>query len=222
MFKKSFICVLFISNIIFFLTGAAVAEITNSAHDFQNRSWNYLGQICKVCHTPHDAITPSSVPLWNHSSTSATYTVYCSPTFNAGTGPSREAPTPSASSKACLSCHDGTVALDAFGGNGGTGTRFSTGTENLGTNLSNDHPISFIYDAALAAADGNLSDPTIKTVNALNGKTIDEGLLVDHKIECSSCHDVHRARGDSKLETTGTLLLVNNTGSALCLTCHNK
>ena len=58
----------------------------------------------------------------------------------------------------CLSCHDGTVALDAYGGdpgNAGTiGDQFD-----LGTDLNNDHPISIVYDSALATLDGGLHDP---------------------------------------------------------------
>jgi len=189
----------------------ALAAITGSAHDFKSRSWNTTGEICVVCHAPHNA-SSTIAPLWNHTLTSATFTLYSSPSLNATVGQ------PSASSKACLSCHDGTVALGSFGGS--TGTTFISGGDKLGTDLSNDHPVSFTYDAALATADGTLNNPTVKTVGALGGKTIDAAMLIGHKVECGSCHDVHADEGNSA--TAGHLLLVNNASSALCLTCHNK
>jgi len=125
---------------------------------------------------------------------------------------------PSASSKACLSCHDGTVAIDSFGGK--TGTSFIGGRDKIGPNLSDDHPVSFTYDTVLATADGTLFDPSTKTVPGLGGKTIAQGMLIGGKIECSSCHDVHKSKGYSP--SSAKLLIINNSGSALCLTCHNK
>lgn len=195
------------------LTGnqTVFAVITGSEHDFSGESWNSTGEICIVCHTPHNA-TSTIAPLWNHRITTATFTVYTSETLNAIVGQ------PNASSKACLSCHDGTVGVDAFGGR--PGTVFITGEANLGTDLSNDHPISFLYDAALAQLDGSLYNPTVRTVPALGGRTVDNGMLIGHKLECGSCHDVHNNKGDAP--TTEHLLLVNNADSALCLTCHNK
>lgn len=191
---------------------SAFAAITGSVHDFSGETWNTGGQICAVCHTPHSASSALSAPLWNHAVTTATFTPYSSSTLNATVGQ------PNPSSKACLSCHDGTVALDNFGGRT-TGTNFISGNDNLGTNLANDHPISFAYDATLAGNDGGLYDPTTKTVTALGG-TIDAKMLIGHNLECGSCHDVHRDKGDSP--TAGKLLLVNNTSSALCLACHIK
>lgn len=186
------------------------AEITGSDHDFSGETWNSGGEICIVCHTPHNAGN-TLAPLWNHAVTSATFTTYSSPSLDATVG------NPSASSKACLSCHDGTVAIDSFGG--ATGTNFVSGADLLGTDLANDHPVSFTYNAQLATDDGSLFDPTTTTVTAL-GRTIDEGMLIGSKVECGSCHDVHANKGDSA--TAGSLLLVDNAASALCLTCHDK
>lgn len=193
----------------------AFAVITGSKHDFKTASWNTTGQICIVCHTPHSAGS-TIAPLWNHTLSAATYSIYSStlsPTLQAVVDQ------PSSSSKACLSCHDGTIALDSFGGKPNSETNRITGTDNLGTDLSNDHPVSFTYDSALAAADGDLFDPTVKMVDSLS-KTIDDGMLINHKLECGSCHDVHAGAGDS--DSTTSLLLVDNAKSALCLTCHNK
>ena len=188
-------------------TSLSYAQITGSAHDFSGLSWNTTGEICIVCHIPHGAITGlTDAPLWNHKISVAVYTLYSSSTMNAVVGQ------PDGSSKLCLSCHDGTVALENFSGNVG-GTHYTTGSFNLGTNLSNDHPISFTYDAALATADGGLYNPV--TQNSGLGGTISHDLLIGNKMQCSSCHNVHGSAYSS-------LLVKDNTGSALCLTCHNK
>ncbi len=185
--------------------GEAAAAISGSEHDFSGESWNTTGQVCIVCHTPHNA-NSGVTPLWNHATTASTFTVYSSPSLNATVGQ------PSASSKACLSCHDGTVALNSFGGN--TGSTMIGGGENFGTDLSNDHPISFTYNTALSTTDGGLNDPS--TASSGLGGTIDHDLLLASKVECASCHDVHNSTGLSKL------LVKSNASSALCLTCHSK
>lgn len=183
-------------------------NITNSAHDFSGEGWNSSGQICIVCHTPHNAnTTVSESPLWNHEVTAATFTVYSSATLDATAGQ------PGASSKLCLSCHDGTVALENYGIIT-NGTNKISGGDNIGTNLANDHPISITYDATLAGNDGGLHNPL--TTNSGLGGFINDDLLFAGKMECASCHDVHNAAG------VGYLLRKSNAASALCLTCHNK
>lgn len=180
-----------------------ISQITGTDHDFSTRGWG-SGQICVFCHTPHNAATGLSAPLWNHAVTSATYTLYdssVSSTFNATTGQ------PAGVSKLCLSCHDGTVAIDSFGGR--TGTTSMTGSANLGTALTNDHPISFTYDAALATTDGGLVTPGSASL-AVAGIP-----LYAAKVECASCHNVHS-------NTNGAFLRSSNAGSALCLKCHIK
>ncbi|MEN8191403.1 MAG: cytochrome c3 family protein [Bacteroidota bacterium] len=194
--------------VVFFIAGSSFAQITGSAHDFSGATWNASGEICIVCHTPHNAEAVANAPLWNHEiDNTTTYTVYSSNTMDATV-----ANPPDGGSKLCLSCHDGAVALDNFGGATG-GTNFiSTGL--LGTDLSNDHPVSFTYDDVLAGDDGGLADPL--TVNSGLGGTIDEDMLKGGKLQCSSCHDAHNAAG-----LTG-LLLKSNAASDLCLTCHIK
>lgn len=184
-------------------------SIVGSAHDFSGETWNATGEICVVCHTPHHAdVSVTDAPLWNHEITTATFTPYTSSTLTA-----TDVGQPDASSKLCLSCHDGTVAVDNFGGQT-AGTEFVTGDDLIGTDLSDDHPVSFVYDAALASADGGLFDPT--TENSGLGGTIDEDMLIGTKLQCASCHDVHNGSGVAKL------LVKSNAASALCLTCHNK
>ena len=177
------------------------AGITGTDHDLSGKGWG-TNQICIFCHTPHNAKTDlPAVPLWNHTTTTASFTPYSSPTLTATVGQ------PDGNSKACLSCHDGATAIDAFQGN--SGSHFMTGAKMLGTDLSNDHPISFTYDAALATADGGLVTPA-------SASLVVAGIpLYSAKLQCGSCHNVHD-------NTNDPFLRISNGGSALCLKCHNK
>lgn len=196
------------------LSSISYAELALSAHDFSAEAWNPGAQLCQPCHTPHNAdTTVTESPLWNHEVTVAAHTPYSGPgTLDATVG------SPAGVSLLCLSCHDGTVALDSFGGDLGStviGAEFSVGTD-----LSNDHPISFTYNAALATADGELFDP--ETVSSGLGGTIEADMLFgtagSATLECASCHDVH----NTVSAANPSLLLKSNVGSALCLTCHDK
>jgi predicted CXXCH cytochrome family protein len=179
------------------------AGITGTPHDLSGNGWG-SNEKCIFCHTPHNAKAATNGPLWNHAASSAaSFTLYASSTLNALPGQ------PSATSLACLSCHDGSVAIDSYGSN--TGTNMMGGTAKVGTDLSNDHPISFTYDATLAASDGGLVSPTSTSfVNAAHTVPLFSG-----KMECASCHDVHD-------NTIPKFLRINNAGSALCLSCHVK
>lgn len=189
--------------------------ITGSAHDFTTSSWSG-GRICVACHAPHNTnTTVTDAPLWSHAVSTATYTLYSSTTMQATMGQ------PSGLSKLCLSCHDGTVAVDSFGGR--TGATMISGGANVGTSLTNDHPIGFTYNTALASADGSLHDPSTKAVTIGSGGqtktgTIAATMLYAGKLECSSCHDVH----NTFTAGSGNLLKVSDSGSAICLACHNK
>lgn len=186
------------------------ASIVNTKHDMSTKPWNTTNTLCGVCHTPHNGKVGQPV-LWNHTVTTATFAVYSSPTMNAATGGQ-----PSGTSKLCLSCHDGTVALENFG-TVTTGTNYVTGTARLGSDLSNDHPVSITYNTALSTADPGLYDPATKAWNGptLPASTIASQMLFANVMECASCHDVHD-------NAWGKFLRKNNNGSQLCLTCHNK
>jgi predicted CXXCH cytochrome family protein len=197
------ICLFAIGQIMFAQTG-----ITGSAHDFSGQGWGTT-EICEPCHTPHNAdASIADAPLWNHQTTTTVFTLYSSSTLNTTT-----LTQPDASSKLCLSCHDGTVALENFGGTT-NGTHFISGGNNLGTTLANDHPVSFTYNTALATADGGLFDPATHTTSL--GGTISNDLLIGGKLQCASCHDVHNGYNNP------ALLKIDNNASLLCLTCHNK
>jgi predicted CXXCH cytochrome family protein len=179
----------------------AQAGIVGTKHDITTLSGVTATEVCVFCHTPHGA-SSQLAPLWNHATTAtASYTLYSSSTLNASMGQ------PTGTSRACLSCHDGTVAADSYGG--ATGTHNVGSGANLGTDLSNDHPVSFTYDGALATTDGGLVSPASAS-QVVSGIPLFAG-----KLECASCHTVHD-------NSNVPFLRADNTGSALCLKCHNK
>lgn len=200
-----------------FSSQASAGTITGSAHDFTSKAWSG-GRICVACHTPHKSDTSvAAAPLWNHSNSSASYTLYSSPTLKA------TITQPGGSSKLCLSCHDGTVAVNSFGGV--TGTTMISAANNLGTNLKSSHPIGFTYNTTLATSNGSLHDPTTKNVTIGSGTqtktgSINSVLLYGGQMECGSCHDVHNT---FTVGGAGTgLVKVDQSGSKICLSCHNK
>ena len=203
------------------MLGFAAGGITGSPHDFQSRTWNTTKSTCGICHTMHGS-TDNSVPLWGHQTTTATFTPYTSPTMDA-----QAASTLSGASRACLSCHDGTVAINNYGGmiQGGQ-VEMIDPAYLIGTDLSNDHPVGITYDTALATKDGFLQNPetTLVTGPDFTGtKTISQEMLRGGKLECVTCHDIHKERGASK--NSGIMLIMSGSsyaGSKLCLTCHIK
>jgi predicted CXXCH cytochrome family protein len=205
MFKK--LAGLMVIAGLFFASSAFAQNISGSKHDFSLTTFSD-SQLCIVCHAPHgNTIGVSGAPLWNHELTVQTFTLYNSPTF----GGIADISQPAGASKLCLSCHDGTVAVDNFGGATG-GTTFVTGGKLVGDGgtLEGDHPISFTW-----VADSGLVDPTVAASGITGGTTVDADMLFASKVECASCHNVHD-------DTNGKFLLKVNDGSALCLTCHIK
>lgn len=202
---------------------AVVGTIVGSKHDFSSTgpSVTYKSatqtQVCIYCHAPHN--TASTSLLWNHTASAATYTLYANSTMKATLAQ------PAGVSKLCLSCHDGTIAIDSFGGAAGTATNKAAGTVNLGTSLADDHPIGFAYNAALVTANPGLKAvSTAATIGTGNAGTIESKLLVGTAgvatMECSSCHDVHNSTAGTAVEPK--LLKITTVGSALCTTCHLK
>jgi predicted CXXCH cytochrome family protein len=216
--RLNFLPILFIL-LVFSLPGYS-QSISGTDHDFTTAAWNTSGttaatkEICIVCHTPHNAMSVVDAPLWNHALSTATYTTYSSSTMQGVVG------APDGSSKLCLTCHDGTVALENFGGvsNAATATNvIAAGNKaRIGSTLSDDHPVSFLYNTALATLDGGLRDPSV-AVSGLGG-TIAANMLTAGKMQCSSCHDVHNGGSAG----VAHLLVKSNAASALCLTCHIK
>ncbi|MBM4038396.1 MAG: cytochrome c3 family protein [Planctomycetes bacterium] len=184
-----------VAALLAFASAPALAAIAGSGHDFSSETWNSSGEICKPCHVPHNPNPGgSTAPLWNHTLTSQTFTMYG--TTVAGTTPDA---TPNAKSKLCLSCHDGVTNLDAFGG--AAGSTPISGAANIGITLADDHPVSIAITPGSKGIKGTLGSNVV---------------IYSNKVECASCHDIHNSAGVAKL------LRTSNAASALCLECHNK
>lgn len=200
---------------------------------------NGTSEICVFCHTPHHTNTAvSPAPLWNRTNSAGSYTAY-------GTtiGGSNITAVGSVS-LACLSCHDGVTTFDNLvnapgaggvnsagasqgwtfmdeGGPGGAssmpafGTGAGDGRLNIGSDVSNDHPMSVTYQAdraslrptntvingidltsglqgsATTAFGGNLTQNRWAIKGYISDTATIADLLRNGKVECSSCHDPH-------------------------------
>ncbi len=209
------------------VTTGAFAGIKDSLHDIYNRTGgadNPNAQICVYCHTPHAAnVDFTGAPIWNKPAPlTTTFTMYG--TTIAGTTTDT---VPSASSLACLTCHDGASAINSVVnapgsglGSGMLGTLPSTLTGvyaigNAGSNvgLTNDHPVSIQYYPGRASL-----RPLETTITGWGSYLTIQDLMRgpdNNRVECGSCHDPH-------FRDNGTFLRASNVASALCLTCHDK
>ena len=92
-----------------------------------------------------------------------------------------------------MSCHDGTVSVLSMYNPPNTGFSiaavpgriYATGSiisnAHMGTCLTDDHPVNFTYDTALATADGGLVDPaTTPAVAAPDPRRNGAVLVVPH------------------------------------------
>ena len=107
---------------------ASAQGVVGSPHDLQPETTN-TSETCVFCHTPHGSSTSAAVPLWNKTLPNpAIYTRYSS--LNTSTLSGEEAPVGSVS-LACLSCHDGSQAVDTVLNTPGRGmgANFPAGTQ---------------------------------------------------------------------------------------------
>lgn len=226
-------------------------NLGSTANDLGNNG-PYLAsnedEVCIFCHTPHGGTL--NTPLWNRALPVATgFTHYTSATLSGYmTGPGMATREVKPESILCMSCHDGSAAMNSIINNS---NRTDAAPNNSSTdgimgfgpypgpqiggimdppgdwstvyidspnNLSDDHPISFSYSAAFTSKGSGL-----QTLVYAKGKGL-RFFGVDNNVECSSCHDPH-----VNYETTyggdvefSPFLVTSNTGSALCLGCHIK
>jgi len=175
-------------------------------------------ELCKFCHIPHNASVPA--PLWGHELSRASYKV---PTVGASTGKSQLAPQPDGSSKLCLSCHDGTVALGEIAGMPRAITmsgsqRLSPGQRGfLGTDLSGSHPISFTLADFVDNTAKAETDIGMRPM-ALIAADPDVRLDSQGKMQCTTCHDPHSDRYFQEGRTPH--FWVKPTVGEVCTTCH--
>ena len=212
--------------IVVILAGATVSRsgVMETKHNFTSATYSpnafFYGtrQVCVFCHTTHNG-DQSIGALWNHETNPPLYQTYDSPTID------MTIDQPNNGSLVCLSCHDGTIAINSLnnlpgpagagsygtpGGAGldGSGKLLSTSDAFVDIDLSDDHPVGVTYDAS--------KDPTgfvAKTGNSQSypDKLLDDGLYV----ECISCHNPHD-------DTYSNFLIESNDNSALCTRCHIK
>ena len=179
--------------------GSETELIRNSAHDLSLNG----EEPCTYCHTPSmDGVFKEM--KWNRQPVTASYIMYSSLSIDMAVSSQ-----PQGVSLVCLSCHDGIVAYDEMNrqDKGGLNGRRVTGRANLGTDLSNDHPVSITYSTA--------RDPYFNI--AVNGHVGPLPLYGAHKdkVECGTCHDPHDG-------SSNRFLRVDNARSSLCMTCHIK
>ncbi len=194
---------------------SALADIVGSAHDFSSTSWAG-GEICKPCHTPHFADQEIGF-LWAHAMSTQSYTLYDGTTSSPGGVNELDQ-----FSRMCLSCHDGTVALNDFHDSGGPPV-FISPDHNVaqGGDLSDDHPIGVTANYPIAG-NSQFNAPSLSSSGfyGFGGGFFPDVPLFpfnsEQVVSCSTCHTPHAVAG------VPSLLRIDNTGSDLCLTCHIK
>lgn len=189
--------ILLMVGIVLSFGAVGFAGVQGSDHDLSGKI-SGLENLCYPCHTPHNAGSLGDMPLWqSRTSSLGTFTLYNSASLDATLNQ------PDGMDAACLYCHSGTIAIDEWAGGSTT-----MNSHILGMNLSDDHPISFTYDATLASNDGGLAIPADD-----KGSNLAPLRLFGWKMRCASCHNPHD-------DTNGDFLRA--TGTQWCSTCHNN
>lgn len=177
-------------------------------------------EICKFCHVPHNAVVPK--PLWGHALSEVEQ--YELPQVSRKGGRMPLASQPDGSSRLCLSCHDGTVALGDIAGEPRevrmTGPqRLGSGRRGfLGTDLSGDHPISFVVSDGDSEDLPAQVDMGVKPLAAIN-QDLHVRLDRQGKMQCTTCHDPH----SDQHYRPGIVprFWVKPSYEEVCLTCHS-
>lgn len=243
--------------------GERISDVANTPHNLSAAGSGAVtasteDEICVFCHTPHGAATFPGSPLWNRQLSGETYTLYTSASLDAA-AIMGSLDQPGGSSKLCLSCHDGTLAIGSVNVLGGQqnvditmtgvdpdgsmppGSGALTGfTRDLGIDLSNDHPVAFNYDSALAAADGELLDPAAASHIGVRSPSVrpavplePTGAGAQAQVQCATCHDPHIRDTDltvsakflrhERLQQTSPIGgTFDQDADILCLACHDK
>lgn len=204
--------------------------IYGTAHDLSVTGLHSVTQsanTCVFCHAVHKSASSANqlIPAWNHATTNTTFKMYNSANVLGTTIHGQVDSQPTGPSLACLSCHDGTVAVGslvnsvgapgastytaATGGVNPASGMIATGPNLIGSDLSNDHPISITYQ-------DNLNSNLVPAATLIGVKLYPAN-ATGGKVQCSSCHDVHNY---GVAGSTAPFLRVSMVGSALCRSCH--
>jgi predicted CXXCH cytochrome family protein len=196
-------------------------------------AYSDYGDACIYCHIPADKedapLKAGQLPEWNRFKTNFdSYTFYKSNTLRSNAG------RPGDISMLCLSCHDGTMAVDRISFRptdvlsqddyslhmklNDTDNISSCGKchdgsvahdisrKVIGNNLNDDHPIAIRYIG--------LNNDSDKFYPVDNPTGFDNGIrLYDGNIECATCHDIH---------SPDSYKLLRTDAETLCSTCHTN
>lgn len=185
------------------VAGVSFAIVLGSKHDMSQRGGTLSA--CQYCHTPHlrDHEAVIGAPLWNREMPDAgTYSLYGDGRTLADTVVGEPGP----NSLTCLSCHDGSIALESvLIGSSDAVTSLDEGDNpnaNLGTDLSNEHPVGFDF------VSGNAGVPDILDPF----KLYNDGV----RFECATCHDPHDT------DTDDTVQFLRAPRTSMCTDCHSE
>jgi len=194
------------------------ADVTGTSHDLSATAPG--GQLCIACHVSHAA--GSSDLAWNHVLSASAFTWGDTTQNLGGTSLPTNIKTRSGSSKACLSCHDGTVEIGKTYNPATTweATKIAASAK-VGPDLSGNHPVAVPYpnngikNTYNGITTGNLVVPTSYVTNPSKVKLFRDlaGGANNYGIECASCHDPHGTAYPSFLRDSMTQ-------STLCSKCH--
>ncbi|HET9839263.1 MAG TPA: hypothetical protein VFR84_13600 [Candidatus Angelobacter sp.] len=211
---------------------APKSAVFGSPHDFKTAG-EYNGNVagasyslCNFCHIAHkfgSAPTGPSYLLWNHTLSSvASYGVYTSDSMASTTTDLGGQLTVS---NLCLSCHDGTVAVNSWyepqvAANWAPlaqGTFFMAQDHTV-RDLSKQHPVNFTYpDPTTAANIGILPATNTSSIDG-NGNVP----LFAGKMQCATCHDAHAgpSSGAHLFFRTFPSTSAQTTTGSFCVYCH--
>jgi hypothetical protein len=252
--KKSLLLLLCLALILgvaaIVMAGETYPGVAGTPHDVRVMTGQDGLEPCAMCHTPHSGT--GDYPLWNRDQGPQTYSMYNSPSFDMG--PTQTGPEPPSS--LCLVCHNGVFSsLVNYPGPGSPANESYDYEMNptfwamLGTDLTDDHPISFTYDPTKdSVQDGNGFPDVITCLTGINTRywigslsggdtegnnnlwyplyTNSEGQ--QRQMECATCHSVHdtvdyygkQLVGGKSVGTQVFFLRHTNQGSQMCGDCH--
>ena len=261
-----------ICSLIMFSSNDAISGIAGSKHDLgsggvgQAQS-TLTTEVCVFCHTPHGSEASAQAPLWNKTLTTTDFSANRYDGAQSTTIDGANI-TVGSVSLACLTCHDGSQAMDVMINAPGTSdtltaarfdaTAFGTGIidntsqRNLGTDLSNDHPVSIQYGGGgitssnLVTADTDFVNPQYASINGNDAWWVDVTGGTVNSVAVGG-NGGTREKSDMILYTTGaqpyvecaschdphnadtglvvnqvSFLRIDNTGSTVCFACHTK